>query len=219
MSSSLRWLSNNPITGECNPDGPGKALDRSPLPRLVPGKGTYKEALTGIGEKAVIVATRISKGVDVRRLRENYEGSLSIHRFHGAQVRHMKYYLSNHLAEERPDVAIIHGGGNDIPCGKNQKVSLLDVANNIIDMGHICRQYGVSRVCISSVLPRDDFYFQFRRTELNDLLRDMCVLNNPTFALSQHIHVDGVHLNKRGSSLLASNYLQFLYNALCPPAA
>jgi lysophospholipase L1-like esterase len=137
----------------------------------------------------------------------------------------MKHYLPTHLAEERPDVAIIHGGGNDIPCGKNQKVSLLDVANNIIDMGHICKQYGVSRVCISSVLPRDDFHFQFRRTELNDLLRDMCVLNNfefmenPTFALCQHIHVDGVHLNKRGSSLLASNYLQFLYNVLCPPAA
>ena len=70
----------------------------------------------------MVVAT--SKGVDVRRLRKNYEGSLSVDLQISwcSSTAHEAFYFSTHLAEEQPDVAIIHGSGNEIPCGKDRKI-------------------------------------------------------------------------------------------------
>ena len=77
----------------------------------------------------------------------------------------------------------------------------------------MCKKYDVQNICVSSVLPREDFYLQLRRKELNNVLRSLCDLYNFTFIdtdlgedriiLSKHIDRDGVHLNALGSEMLA----------------
>ena len=168
----------------------------------------------------MVVSTSITKGINTNIFRKNFNGNASFHRFHGAKVRHIKNYLPTHLAEEQPDLVIVQASGNDLSSGKIKKHSVLEIANHIVDMGHMCKRYGVKRVVVSSVLPREDFYFQLHRLELNNLLRDLCVINNFEFlensmlALSHHVHSDGVHLNTVGSDILASNYLQCFYDIL-----
>ena len=74
----------------------------------------------------------------------------------------------------------------------------------------------MSKVFISSVLARQLAYLQSRRKELNDILRNLCLLHNFTFIeneniiLKEHILKDGVHLNNNGTVLLARNFLKHL---------
>ena len=89
---------------------------------------------------------------------------------------------------------------------------MLNIANDIIEVGVICKRYNVSNIFISSILPRQLAYLQGRRKELNDILRNLCTLHNFTFIdndniiLRKHILNDGVHLNHNGSTLLARNF-------------
>ena len=119
--------------------------------------------------------------------------------------------MTAHLKEERPDSVIILAGGNDLPTSKKKPTSVVDITNHIIGIGVICARYNVSKVIISSVLPREEAYMQLRRKEVNDLWRNWCEINNFTFIenkniiLCKHILRDGVHLNNVGSDLLANN--------------
>ena len=80
----------------------------------------------------------------------------------------------------------------------------------------MCQNYGVEKIFILSVLPRESFYYQLRRKELNDILRERCQIqgfifvDNSNIILKNHIGYDGTHLNKVGSSLLCRNLQQHL---------
>ena len=74
----------------------------------------------------------------------------------------------------------------------------------------------MTNICISSILPREDFFLQLRRKELNDILRSLCDIYDFIFIdndrgvdkiiLSEHIDRDGVHLNTLGSEVLAHKF-------------
>ena len=214
IPSSLRWSSNNPQSAEISPDEQGRK-NVLPVPPVRPGSGTYTDAVVH-GKSAMVVSTSITKGIDVNKFKEEYMGRVSFHRFHGGHVRHIKNYIATHLAEEQPDVVIIQVGGNDLPSGKNKRHSIPKIADDIMEMAEMCKRYGVTRVCISSVLPREDFYLQLRIRELNKLLMDLCTLNsyefmlNSNVVLSKHVHWDGVHLNSYGNKVLFNNLLKGL---------
>ena len=109
---------------------------------------------------------------------------------------------------------MIYQQGEEIHC------HLAIIANEIIDIAMMCTKYEVSNICISSVLPREDFHLQLRRKELNNNLRSLCELYNFTFidtdhgedkiVLSEHIDYDGVHLNILGSEVLAQRFSSVL---------
>ena len=80
----------------------------------------------------------------------------------------------------------------------------------------MCKKYDVQNICVTSVLPREDFHLQLRRKELNDILGSLCELYGFIFIdmdhgedriiLSDHIDRDGVHLNSLGSEVLAHRF-------------
>ena len=116
------------------------------------------------------------------------------------------------MPEDKPDDVVIQAGGNDLPT----KATVLEIANNIVEAGIVCRSLGAKRVMVCSVLPRSDFYLQLKRQELNKVLESLCELNNfiyipnKTLPLSQHICHDGVHLNDSGSKLLQDTFSEYL---------
>ena len=124
--------------------------------------------------------------------------------------------METHLYDERPDSVIILAGGNDLPTKRGNPSSLAVIASHIMDIAMMCKKYAVSNICVSSVLPRQDFHLQLRRRELNNSLRSLCDLYNFTFidtdhgenriVLSEHIDHDGVHLNTLGSEVLAQRF-------------
>ena len=120
------------------------------------------------------------------------------------------------MADENPDSVIILRGGNDLPTSRNNPVPVAEIAQHIINTGIECRQYGAKHIGICSVLPRQASYMQVRRKDLNNLLRDMCIIINFNFIdnsdiiLSKHILSDGVHLNVNGTALLADNLINYI---------
>ena len=164
----------------------------------------------------------MTKGINVEEFNRQYTaGSAKFHRFHGGKARHIRNQVETHLYEERPDAAIILVGGNDLPTNKNNPIPVWDIASQITDCAMMCKKYGVLDICISSVLPRrGPHILQQRRKELNDLLCSMCRLHEFTFIdndsgegrfeIDKHIALDGVHLNIKGSELLAKKFADVL---------
>ena len=190
---------------------------------LRPGKHTYSEAVSG-ELKASIFTTSMMRSVKIDDLNKRYiQGQAIIHRFPGGKARHMKSQIATHLQEELPDVAVIQCGGNDIPLGQRNTTRMLEITNHIMDMVQECKQHGVERIIVSSVLPRESAIYQLRRKELNDILRSLCDLQNIVFLdndrhfdtdkriiLSKHIDYDGVHFNESGSIRFRDNIIDTL---------
>ena len=140
----------------------------------------------------------------------------NFHKFHGGKAYHIKSYIHTHLKDEHPDSVVIIAGGNDLPTGDYSLFVLTDISDDIIDAGLVCKEYGVKKVFISSILPRSSLYFQLHRKRLNDILREQCKINgfvfieHRNFILRKHIGRDGVHLNALGSTLLCKNLWYYL---------
>ena len=122
-----------------------------------------------------------------------------------------------HLEDGDANTVILAAGGNNIPKHRASLKELHDIANSLIDGALDYRnKYGVSKVCISSILPRAYCDFQANRHQLNGILKDLCKKNNVLFIensniiLKRHIHYDGVHLNAAGSKIFRENLLSVL---------
>ena len=122
-----------------------------------------------------------------------------------------------HVEEVNSHTVLLACGGNDLPARKVSDHVIQDIANYLIVGGLECRErLGVTKVIISSVLPRADSHFQGNRHKLNKVLRDLCAehnfifLENSNIILREHICYDGVHLNDSGSELFHRNILSIL---------
>ena len=165
-------------------------------------------------KKSAIFSSSITRDIRADDFNNDYNGERAFfHKYHGGKVRHIKSYIPVHMNEEKPDNAVIVAGGNDICTWKS---TTLEVANDIIEAGVICKREGALKVFISSILPRTDLYYLRRRNEINKLLVNLCdvngfnFINNDNINIREHIFDDGVHLNKAGSKLLRDNLLAHL---------
>ena len=66
----------------------------------------------------------------------------------------MKHYIILSLKEQKPDITVIHVGGKDINYKNKGNVNVNELADNIISLAMICRDFGVLDVVISEVLPK-----------------------------------------------------------------
>mgnify|MGYP001792295977 CR=1 FL=1 len=88
-----------------------------------------------------------------------------------------------------------------------------DVASKIVDIGNICKSFGVKKIAVSSILPRKDQECQKRINETNTYLKDMCGFYDFSFIdnnnITEHyLHHDELHLNKVGSFLLGQSFVK-----------
>jgi hypothetical protein len=122
-----------------------------------------------------------------------------------------------YLHENLPETVLIHTGTNDL----NEKLIHVtrpdELARCIIDIGKTCKGFGVKKVGISSILPRNDKNVQRMIKETNKLLRDMCDFNEFIFIDNSNISVnllspDNIHLSDVGSRILEENFIGFLKN-------
>ena len=150
-------------------------------------------------------------------------GRASFVTFPGATDKRLLHYCLPTLADEKPEVFVIHAGCNDLSTKRgevlNQTVAN-EVAGVIIDMGKVCIQNGVNKVFISSIVFSKNFTKQKLISELNDVLKERCIvygfvfLNNSNIK-KEHLWKDGTHLVEEGKVLLANNFIKSLNNFLC----
>ena len=169
--------------------------------------------------KTLIFSSSITRDINPNGFNKQLKGNrATFHKFNGKRIHHIKKYIPVHLDEEDDvDSVVIIAGGNDIPVSKSNSASVSTIADDIIEAGLLCRnEYGVKHIYIASILPRSSTYYQLRRKDLNNLLKERCGVNGFTFIdneniiLKNHIGHDGVHLNKAGTTLLYRNLHHYL---------
>ena len=95
---------------------------------------------------------RVEKDLIVHHL-VNKNISLKCKNFDGADVRRIQHHLLPALHEDQLDGIIIHGGTNDITHNKLHTTRPHDLASKIIDIGNVCKSFGITKIAISSILP------------------------------------------------------------------
>ena len=123
------------------------------------------------------------------------------------------------LKYAKPEVAILHVGGNDLADHKEPG----DIADNIAYLGLQMKDRGVKRIAISGMTPRKNLMKEIPL--LNEALQSMCktygfdYINNSNIKFGyrgwdgqpkSHLSVDRIHLDYSGVELLEDNYIYYL---------
>lgn len=141
---------------------------------------------------------------------KGYELSTQKHRvivksFSGATTACMKDYVKPSL-KYKPSLVVLHCGTNDLKiCNDSEQI-----ATNVVNLAmQISSQE--TKVSVSSLTSRDD-KFQQRVSEVNCFLEKMCLernlafLNNVNISACSHLNRSRLHLNRKGTKLLTSNF-------------
>ena len=136
---------------------------------------------------------------------------VAVKSFSGAQIADMDDYLRP-LLRKKPDKLTLHVGTNNI---RNQ--SPRSVAEGIVNVvTQIQHDSPTTHLAISPLLPRsDNLDFNDKIREANKILKLFCSSRGPTLLYINNIDLTclnrrGVHLNRKGSSLLLNCYADYL---------
>ena len=107
----------------------------------------------------------------------------------------MNHYILPTLHKDQPDVVLLHIGSNDINNRiKNKKAE--ELTEDIVSIGKSCIDLGVREVIIRSILPKRNTVLTRLIRQVNDSLRQQCVLNG--FGFISMIIFDGHIYGKMG---------------------
>ena len=110
-----------------------------------------------------------------------------------------------------------NNGGNDINYKDKGNINVNELADNIISLAMICRDFGIPDVEISEVLPKKSIAVTAIIRKVNARVRQLCKNNKFDFISHQHItrdflYHDGVHLTDPGTEILVDNIVDYINN-------
>ena len=77
----------------------------------------------------------------------------------------------------KPDIAVIHIGTNSIDFRNVDNGAIVNnTAENIINIANLCKEYGINKIVISSVLPKKIMKLSKYIRQVN-VLCDLCKIN------------------------------------------
>ena len=125
------------------------------------------------------------------------------------------HYILPNFHEDHPGVVLLHIGSNDINNQMKDRINTEKLTGNIINIGKSCIDLGVKEVVIASILPKKTIALTRLIRQVNDRLREQCILNGFGFICNDNISrtylwKDGMHLEEIGTSILAGNFVDFL---------
>ena len=146
-------------------------------------------------------------GYDIARKLDKYKVFLKS--FSGAKVRCLKDHMNPSL-RDNPDHFVLHIGANDLNSDRSPELtakSITDVSSSLKNDSH--------DVSISSIVVRND-KFKEKATQVTENLerlcaeRNICFINHANDFLPQHLNKSKLHLNRKGSSILTSDFANAL---------
>lgn len=187
-----------------------------PVQRTLPGNKKYSDVVKN-GKKITVFGDSIIKRINGKELtRHLNKGRAFIKSFPGANAKDLAHYVIPTLIDQSPDAVVIHVGTNNVK-RSNQKPTQTnaEIAEEIIQTGRICRQYGVNEVFISSLLCRSSTFEMKNIREINCFIKERCVRENFIFIFNdsiseEHLWKDGLHLTDDGTTILANNFINIL---------
>ena len=110
---------------------------------------------------------------------------------------------------------MLHIGSSDTNNETKDIINTENLTGDIINIGKSYIDLGVKEVVISSILPKKNIALTRLLRQVNDSLREQCVLNGFGFISNDnisrtHLWKDGIHLEDLGTNILAGNFVDFL---------
>ena len=162
-------------------------------------------------ETVAIVGDSMIKHLNPRKLRNATNKRISIKTFPGATTNDLTYYVKPTL-KTQPNNVVIHVGTNDLKKGSPE-----NVINSLVKLGKsITQDLESVNLIFSSVITRtDDSNMTEKVKQYNNMLIEVCSqhrwgLIHNTNINSACLNQYGLHLNHKGSALLATNIKNFL---------
>ena len=135
----------------------------------------------------------------------------------GATAVEIAHYIQLPLQTIQPFQVIIVAGTNDISYDmRENRLNEVTVVNNIVKIGKLAKDSGVSQINISSIPIRRGYQYKNIIKRINELLSRTCQENGFGFIdLSDitlmHIWDDGLHLNNDGLAIMKMNLLKCFF--------
>ena len=178
----------------------------------VPPTKTTKPIQNNGRRNTTILSASITRPIDMIKFNNLLVNNYAKKRpFGGATASQLNHYVHATLQDDKPDIIIISAGSNNLTKKRNQ--SIVETANEIVEIVKTCRNGGVSRILVSSITYRP--LYKDKINQINDLLKyyagiyDFEYIDNSSI-WENHIKRDGVHLNQEGICILADNFLNYL---------
>ena len=166
-------------------------------------------------KKVLFLGDSHLRRINKNRLNNSFKNAKCVIKsFSGAKIDDLQHYAIPPLEQEKPDIAVIHVGSNNVTydnLGDDPNV----IAEKIIQIGQRCIEYGVKDVIISSIFVKHSLKLSAFIRKINDELRVLCELCNFKFVsndniIRKHLCGDGVHLTTSGTNILAGNIVDFI---------
>ena len=126
--------------------------------------------------------------------------------FPGATIEDMVDYVRPTM-KRSPDLIVLHAGTNNLRNEEPARVIADKVMKLALDM-----KGNENDVMVSSLIARaDDEDLQQKLMQVNEVLEaecqryNLCFIDNGNISPTQHLNAGGLHLNYKGTILLASN--------------
>ena len=125
----------------------------------------------------------------------------------------MVHYVKPTL-EQKPDNIIVHTGTNNL-----RQDSPQEILNKIVELcENIKKKCPQSNIAVSKLTPRRDFTdLEKKRLQVNEIIRSSSQSKPwtviPHKSLDDHsLNTRGIHLNRRGASVLAKDFINFVHS-------
>ena len=129
-------------------------------------------------------------------------------------MKSLHYYMIPSLLKEKPDTVVIHVGSNNITHRIFDDCNAAKLADEIIDIGKMCTQYGVKDAIFSSIFVKNSIKLSKMISQVNETVTKKCEENEFHFVsndnnLRKHLCKDGVHLTDEGTNIFAGNIIDY----------
>ena len=179
-------------------------------------KDTEDNSIAGSGKrssdrkKIFIVGDSLLHCIQENDLNKQHDVQIKQHG--GASTEDIKDHIKPVL-RKKPNLIIVHAGTNDLT---NDRVNTIDNWNEIIKSAK--RESPDTEIVFSTLTIRKDRVGMPKRVKaVNNKIREFCEKNNVEVILNANVDENclsarKLHLNQRGNSVLARNFLNFINN-------
>ena len=154
-----------------------------------------------IMEKIFVFGDSHIKRISQKRFSNSFEKAKT---FQEAKIQELENYIALHLNAQKPDVFVIHIGGNTNFKGIND-INVKRITEDIINIGKKRANFG-SDVFISSILIKRNIGLKSVIKKINNELQELCKRCNFNYISNYEIARnllcdDGVHLSDNGMDI------------------
>ena len=183
--------------------------------QVKPGAVTYSEVVQQ-KKKVEIICGSMPKSINLSAIKRKVGRKTIVYRktFPRVNSVHMNHHIIPTLLEDKPDIAIVHVGINDVLNRFDQD----QIIKNIQQIYITCKNFNVNEVIILGIVSckranNSVIYYINANLKVESTTEGYQFLDNGNIKL-ENLCRDGLHLGESGKNLLLYNYVNFLYHFL-----